>query len=391
MRNIIKTGLLVLAAILAGCVNVPQLAPQDRMALFNDAAFKPPSQPIDDKAVFELSQEMRLFLRREVAEQVVQRGPRWGLIEALYTKRKLILDYDSAITRNAAEAFEARAGNCLSLVIMTAAFAKEMGLGLRYQQVHTEGSWSRSGNVLFLAGHVNVALGRRLQESNVFSLDMDMMTIDFMPPELSRVERVRTIDEPTLVAMYYNNRAAELMVADDLDQAYWLARAAIERAPNYVNAYNTLGVIYRRHGDKLAAERVLRQVALLEPDNPQVLGNLMIALRDLGQMDEADQVQRKLNALQPDPPYAFFDRGVEAMNVGDYVRARELFQKELKRAAYVPEFHFWMALADLRLGDLASASRHMASAKEYSTTIKDRDIYASKLDKIKSYKAGYKQ
>ncbi|MFH7044406.1 tetratricopeptide repeat protein [Paucibacter sp. JuS9] len=391
MQKILHASLLALAAALSGCVSVPLLEPQEMSALFKDSAFKPLAQPIDDKAVFELSPEMRQFLKRDVADQVVARGPRWALIDALYTKRKLILDYDSAITRNASEAFESRAGNCLSLVIMTAAFAKELGLGLRYQLVHTEGSWSRSGNVLFLAGHVNVSLGRRLQESsNVFALDMDMMTVDFMPPELNRVERVRTIDEGTLVAMYYNNRAAEFMVANDLDQAYWLVRAAIDRSPNYVNAYNTLGVIYRRHGDLVAAEKVLRQVARLEPDNPQALGNLVIALRDLGQLAEAEQVQRRLNELQPDPPYAFFDRGVEAMNAGDYVRARGLFEKEIKRAAYVPEFHFWMALADLRLGDLASASKHMAIAKDYSTTIKDRDIYATKLNKINSYMTGAK-
>ena len=391
MRRIIKAGLLALTALLSGCASTPSLAPSEVSALFRDSAFKAPTQPIDDKALFALSPEMRQFLNKEVAEQVRHRGARWGLLDALYDKRKLILDYDAAITRNAAEAFEARAGNCLSLVIMTAAFAKELGLSLRYQSVHTEGSWSRTGNVLFLAGHVNVSLGRRLVDSNVFTLDMDMMTIDFVPPELGRSERTRTVEERTLYAMYYNNRAAELMMANDLSQAYWLARAAIDRDPSYVNAYNTLGVIYRRHGDVATAAQVLRQVVRLDPDNPQILGNLVIALNDLGQTAEAQQLQERLNQLQPDPPYAFFDRGVEAMNVGDYAKARTLFQKEINRAAYVPEFHFWMALADLRLGDLGSASRHMEIAKDYSTTIKDRDIYAGKLAKIKSYQSGGKQ
>lgn len=399
MRTLLfKAGLLAVAALISGCASPPpRLAPSEIPALFNDASFKPLAQPIDDEAIFALSPEMRQFLKKEVAEQVRHKGARWGLVEALYHKRKLLLDYDAAITRNAAEAFEARAGNCLSLVIMTAAFAKEMGLGINYQQVTTESNWSRMGNTLFLAGHVNVTLGRRWQETAAFSLDadsdrgMDSMTIDFVPPELGRAERIRKLDERTLVAMYYNNRAAEAMVANELDQAYWLARAAIDRDPGYVNAYNTLGVIYRRHGDLLASERVLRRVAQLEPANPQVMGNLVVALRDLGQHAEANQLQRRLDELQPDPPYAFFDRGVAAMNAGNYVQARDLFRKEISRAAYVPEFHFWMALADLRLGDLASASKHMESAKDYSTTIKDRDIYAAKLDKIKNYRTtGFK-
>lgn len=396
MRTMLKVGLLAAAALLAGCATPPALTPSEISAHFNDAAFKPLAQPLDDEAIFALSPEMRQFFKKEVAEQARHKGARWGLVDALYNKRKLILDYDAAVTRNAAEAFEARAGNCLSLVIMTAAFAKEMGLGIYYQHVYTEGNWSRSGGTLFLAGHVNVSLGRKWMDTAAFSLDadsdrgMDTMTIDFVPPELGRPERVRKLDERTLVAMYYNNRAAELMVANDLDQAYWLARAAIDRDPGYINAYNTLGVIYRRHGDLAASEKILRLVARLEPSNPQALGNLVIALRDSGQFAEADALQQRLDVLQPDPPYAFFDRGVQAMNAGDYARARDLFQKEIRRAAYVPEFHFWMALADLRLGDLASAGKHMEIAKDYSTTIKDRDIYAAKLDKIKSYKNGYK-
>ena len=51
------------------------------------------------------------------------------------------------MTRNAAEAFDARSGNCLSLVIMTAAFAKELGLPVRYQNVFVDEAWSRSGDL----------------------------------------------------------------------------------------------------------------------------------------------------------------------------------------------------------------------------------------------------
>ncbi|MDM4764670.1 tetratricopeptide repeat protein [Pelomonas sp. SE-A7] len=391
MRKLLGLGLLGAALLLAGCASPPRLSPTDRQALFEDSAFRQPRTPIDDKALFELSPAMRQFLSKEVADAARSKGIRWGLIDALYLKRKLILDYDAAVTRTASEAFESRAGNCLSLVIMTAAFAKELGLQLRYQTVQTDGNWSRNDNVLFLAGHVNVSLGRKLLENQGFSLDPDSMTIDFVPPELARGQRTRPIDEATVVAMYYNNRAAEAMVEKDMDQAYWLARAAIERDPTYANAYNTLGVIYRRHGDLVASERVLRLVNQQDPNNPQVLGNLIVALRDLGKHGEADQLQLRLTAVQPDPPYAFFDRGVQAMNDGNYKQARELFEKELKRAAYVPEFHFWLAQAELRLGDLASASKHLEIAKDYSTTLKERDIYASKLDKLKAYRAAYKQ
>ncbi len=58
------------------------------------------------------------------------------------------------------EAFQARTGNCLSLVIMTAAFAKEVGLPVRFQSVYVPETWSRSGNLYFSSGHVNLASAR---------------------------------------------------------------------------------------------------------------------------------------------------------------------------------------------------------------------------------------
>jgi hypothetical protein len=78
---------------------------------------------------------MRVFINTRVAEEVKEHGTAHGLIEALFTDRWLQLDYDAGYTRNAAEAFDAHVGNCLSLAILTGALAKELGLEVRYQSV----------------------------------------------------------------------------------------------------------------------------------------------------------------------------------------------------------------------------------------------------------------
>ena len=68
-------------------------------------------------------------------------------------------------TKNAAATFATRTGNCLSLVIMTAAFAKELGVPVRYQAAYLDETWSRTGNLLIASGHVNVTLARRLLDA----------------------------------------------------------------------------------------------------------------------------------------------------------------------------------------------------------------------------------
>ena len=75
------------------------------------------------------------------------------------------------------------------------------------------------------------------------------------------------------------------------------------------------------------------------------------------------------------------------MREGDFRQARALFAKEVDRAPYYHEFHFWLALALANLGESEGARRHLALALENSTTRRDHDIYAAKLQRISSGRA----
>jgi tetratricopeptide (TPR) repeat protein len=94
---------------------------------------------------------------------------------------------------------------------------------------------------------------------------------------------------------------------------------------------------------------------------------------------EAEIYSNQLAQIQPVPPYKFFDDGVAAMKAGEYAAARQFFRKEVARAAYVPEFHFWLALANYGLGDVAAATGEIAKALENSATTRDRQMYGAKL------------
>src|SRR5512144_306560 len=150
-----KACVVLLAAMLvAGCANLP--GPPER--LFDDLRFAAPSQPIDPASVFALSPQMKAYLETEIAADVRSRGPQKGHFDALYSRSQLKIEYETTITRNAAETFAARAGNCLSLVIMTGAFAKPLGVSVRYQQLYVDDTWSRSDELYVSSGHVNLTL-----------------------------------------------------------------------------------------------------------------------------------------------------------------------------------------------------------------------------------------
>ena len=306
------------------------------------------------------------------------------LLDALYNRNELQLEYDAETTRTAAEAFDAKAGNCLSLAMMTAVFAREMGLPFVFRQIYDEEQWSRVGDLQVVSSHVNIALGRRRTEFRVLGNDEPSLVVDFLPGAQISRQRAMPVDERAIVAMYLNNRAAELMSQAQLDRAYWWARAAWLHDPRLLTALNTLGVIYRRHGDTALAERAFRYVLAHEPSNVQSMSNLAQALRFQGNIAEAQKYEAQLALLQPYPPFKFFDLGIAAMKAGDYAQARDLFAKEIDRSAYYHEFHFWMALANVGLGKWDVVRAELAKAQEYSVTAPQRQLYAAKLESLKA-------
>lgn len=379
------TGLAALAlAVLAGCASAPT-ATLDRAELFHDALFAPASESIDAQSVFALSPEMQRYLEERIKPRAFRIGSRAALMDALYERGELKLTYDTEQTRTAAQAFEARSGNCLSLVIMTAAFAKQLHLPVQYQSVLVDDTWSRSGGLMFANGHVNLVLGLRAFDTQFGNHDADLLVVDFLPTEDARRARARSISEGTVVAMFMNNRAAEALAQGRLDDAYWWAREAIAHTPTFMAAYNTLGVIYRRHGNAEHALRVLAYAQAVEPANTLVMSNLIQVLGDLGQTARAHDLAATLARIEPEPPFHYFDLGLEAMRAGNYFTAREYFAKEVARAAYYHEFHFWLALADYRLGHLNQARQHLNVAMENSTTRAEHDLYAAKLDWLRAH------
>ena len=376
-----RLAVLLLCLMLAACASPPPAAPT--VTLLHDELFARPAQPpLSAEQIFAMSETMKRYADHDIASQLRGRGPQKVLLEALYSKRQLQLEYDAERTRTASEAFEARAGNCLSLVIMTAAFAKRLGMQVSYHSVYTDDTWTRNQDTYFASGHVNVTLGRRWLDIGGRGTQPSW-TIDFLPPEDQRGQRSREVSETTIVAMFMNNRAAESLAIGELNEAYAWARAAVLHEPGYLSAYNTLAVIYLRRGHAPEAERALAHVLQHDPSSTIAMSNMVRVQGALGRPEVARELAARLARIDPEPPFHFFELGQAAMRQGDYSRARQWFAKEVARAPYHHEFHFWLAMANYQLGDIESARQQLDLALSTSTTRRNQQLYAAKLDHLK--------
>jgi tetratricopeptide (TPR) repeat protein len=95
----------------------------------------------------------------------------------------------------------------------------------------------------------------------------------------------------------------------------------------------------------------------------------------------------RLAQLDPHPAFSYFHEGMVAYRQGRYDAARRLFTKEVDRAPYHHEFEYWLAATYMQLGDTERATIHLTRAMEVSTTRKDHDLYAGKLDRLKALRS----
>jgi Tfp pilus assembly protein PilF len=383
MHRSLHSCIAPLALLLSACASPPPMpAPPD--ALFHDAAFAPVAEATGPEQVMAVSEPMRHYLRHELAPLLKRLGPVQGLATAMTQPHWLQLRYDASRTRTAAQAFESRSGNCLSLVILSAALARELGLQAYFQEVLTDELWSRQAGLYVASGHVNLTLGRpRLGETRGYDANR-AITIDFLPPAEAQALRTRPLNERSLLAMFMNNRAAEALAEPDLDKAYAWARAAVQQDPGLLSAYNTLAVVYLRHGQPEAAEFALRHLLGAEPGHTQALSNMVLALRALGRPDEAQATAAQLRRLEKVAPFEFYNLGMAALRAGDAQTAREWLLKELARDPDDHELHFALAQAEWALGHADAAQQALTQAMRLSPQPAMQNLYAAKLARLQA-------
>lgn len=386
-KLVMKYLILCLTIFLCACTTSPTQHAQQPALMFQDDLFGGVVKTVNVDEIFTLTPAMRRYLDVDLAMQRRIEGDEFALYKALYDKRQIKIDYDGRKTKTAGETFRDRSGNCLSLAIMTAAFAKAMGFPATFQHVNVRESWSNVGELYFASRHVNIVIGRRNLDIPRFQDQTSLLVIDFFPPTTPVLRIASVLSEKEVVAMYLNNRAAEKLAENKIEEAYWLARQALQNAPEYAVAYNTLGIAYWRSGHYEAARVALEFALATDPEDLNTMSNLAQIYALTGQTQKSEQLAAYVKENRPKPYLYYFRLGKKEMALGNYAKAKELFSQELTREPEHHEVHFWLALAHFHLHELQGSKQHLAQAQEFSYTEKERQLYSSKLNALREFAA----
>ena len=212
------------------------------------------------------------------------------------------------------------------------------------------------------------------------------LTVDFVSGAAqSARKRPSAGPNTTIVAMFLNNRAAELLVGrvrlTMLIGPH--ARRPRSRSGCSCNAYNTLGRDLpaprqprRCRASRCATPTRKRSNNTIYPGQSGANAGCPVRSGQAGRSSTC--CASRLAQLEPVsavpllPPRTGSHEGWATT-----ARARKLFERvKLERVPDYHEFHFWLAMANYQLGNLRAADKHMAQgAVNNSTTRGDHDLY----------------
>lgn len=374
--------ILFILSSLIGCNTTSTVYHQPKLPLFYDHNFEFVDLSELNTDVYYLTSPQKKWLDSLIKPSSNKSLTR-QLIKQLFQKDYLGFSYDNSFTRSASETLKSKTGNCLSMVILSVAIAKHFNLDYKIFDLKTVPVWDKSGGLLLVNGHVNVQLENEASEKNHYQILREKyITLDFLPEESRRMISKKEINQNQLSAIYFTNLAADAMVNQQWDKAYWLIKKSINYAPNYNVAWNSLAVVYRNKGFELQAENAYKHALSIDPNDSNVIANYAILLTNQGRDKELVSYKKKIEKAKLRNPYRFYDEAQTEYANDNFKSAIKLYRKAIKISPFVDQFHFGLFQSYLAIDEMRLAVKSLAQARTYSARIMDRNRYNRKLSML---------
>ena len=384
MRTVAIVLFIIFVISTAGCATNKDPDPV-APALLRDDIF--PSYtlfPVEtNREIFALGEDAIKFVNQT---QAINHTPKQNisqLARQIFDHAELGLLYRSNANSVAAETFANRAANCLSLSILTYSMARAAGFTPQFYQVDIPEYWTRREGYNLLNGHINLRIAPT-QNSQQITLRDVFVDVDFDPQAIrSHFKRV-AIDKERVVAMFYNNKGADALLADRYTRAYAYFRAAAKTDPTLGQAWVNLGVVYRKQGEYAAAQQSYQKAIAMDEENLTAWENLAVLYRLSDRQDRADDIQARLRAKRQANPFYHFILGEEALDNGRTKQALSHYRQALKLDRRHHEVLFGLGKAYYALGDISRAEAYLTRAAAMADSAQDKHRYNSKLSALQT-------
>jgi tetratricopeptide (TPR) repeat protein len=262
--------------------------------------------------------------------------------------------YVETETLTARQAWQARAGNCLSFAHLFNALADALGIPMDYVRYRAPSAYEERHGQLVVVSHV----------ASLYDRDRETVLVDLsgqeMSPLRSDYERL-TIDE--VMALHISNLAMTRLGAGELALPERLLRALVARAPHLPDLHNNLGAVLLRAGRFTEALELLQRALERFPSFVPLYLNASLAARGAGQAQLAEELSAKAAAPWTDP-FVPFVRAAHLLERGQAVLAVAILRRVVRMAPQSATFHLYLARGLFAIGQRHEAHRMVAQAHQ---------------------------
>ena len=297
---------------------------------------------------WQLNGEMRQWVHKQVPDDLASEARLNRLLGALLGSDGLALVYQAGLTGTAQEVFASHHANCLAFTGLFVDMARELGVPVFYLDVGDVEKFERDGNLVVESGHITAGFGAGSM----------LRILEFTPLGTPNYRQIHRVSDLTAIALYYSNRGAELLRANNEREALTWLRKATQLDPELARGWINYGVALRRSGDTAGAEAAYRKALAGDPGAVAAYQNLAAVLYASGRTHEADQLMALSGKLDSRNPFNFLALGDVALGQGRTDEARDYYRKAQHLEGAEAE-------ADAALGQLALAGGDQRGAKRW--------------------------
>lgn len=308
-------------------------------------------------------------------------------LQAILTRTFLPVDkgglgivYDNGYTRTVKEVWTDRRANCLSLTAFYVEACTSIGLKARYAEALNTNRWTRRNGQIRLERHV-VAL--------VDGGGNGDLVADFLPQARRRmgIYAVNIIPPKRFLALFYANRAVEVMESGDYAQVESLCALGMDSDPKLSSVWNTRGVLRLNQNRFAEAEHDFKVAIGLEKRDFIALGNLENLYRMLGREEESMKYRELSLKLRQHDPYFQAFLAEESLVAGQHEDALRQIKVAIKIQPKDPEFYLLRARIEMDKGDLEGATKSIRDAQKYASP-EDQSRFENKAESLKRLQEG---
>ncbi|MGZ3438807.1 MAG: tetratricopeptide repeat protein [Polyangia bacterium] len=128
-------------------------------------------------------------------------------------------------------------------------------------------------------------------------------------------------------------KSRDAMNAGELNRALRLARLATKKAPSRSAAFNTLGRVQLKRGERKDAIASFEKAVELNPSSSYAQNNLGLALIYDGKYDEAVDALEEVTQLEPVEPYMWNNLGMAYEHLDRLEEARDAYKQAVAAAS----------------------------------------------------------